>query len=268
MSRQESLLSKIYNNPNNPDLAGDELEILRNAITHNLPVSRNGLNVPELRTLLGYRVPQADVNDMKRAELIKKLKIHFMDLLDFSPPRRRSLSPQRRHSSLSPQRGRSRSPQRRSSLSPLRRRSPSPPAPVLAPVPPDAPPALLAPVDIFQSFLPPHLVNILDRYSIPPPPIEGKFVKEIALDGVPRYVVCHAGKAYVTHPKGGRMSVLDVESGALVDEWTIPGAGWLGGVAVHGEHLFVADYEKHCIRVLDMEGKQERQFGTSGSGNG
>jgi len=100
-----------------------------------------------------------------------------------------------------------------------------------------------------------------------PDPIEGKFVKEIALDGAPNNVARHEGKAYVIYAEG-KMSMLDVESGAVVKEWAISGAGAFKGVAVHGEHVFVADYGSDCIRVLDMEGKQERQFGTEGSGNG
>jgi len=99
-----------------------------------------------------------------------------------------------------------------------------------------------------------------------PDPIEGKFAKEITLDGKPLFVACHEGKAYVTHP-GGNMSVLDVESGAVVKKWTLPGARSLTGVAVHGEHVFVVDATKDCIHVLDMEGKQEGKFGTMGSGN-
>ena len=105
-----------------------------------------------------------------------------------------------------------------------------------------------------------------------PDPIEGKFIKEIALGGAlphaPSHVACHAGKAYVTHYEGDKISVLDVESGTVVDEWKIPGSLFLRGVAIHGEHVFVADASENCIRVLDMEGKQERQLGSRGLGNG
>jgi len=105
--------------------------------------------------------------------------------------------------------------------------------------------------------------------SVPvaPDPIEGKFVKEIASDRQPGFVACSEGRVYVTHWRNN-ISVLDVKSGAVVEEWTISGVGMLTAVAVYGEHMFVADASKHCIRVLDMEGKQERQFGTEGSATG
>jgi len=81
-------------------------------------------------------------------------------------------------------------------------------------------------------------------------------------------MACHADKIYVILAARGRVAVVDTGSGVVVEEWTIPEAGWLRGIVVHGGHIFVADYTHDCIRVLDMEGKQERQFGTRGSRKG
>jgi DNA-binding beta-propeller fold protein YncE len=100
-----------------------------------------------------------------------------------------------------------------------------------------------------------------------PDPIEGKTVKKILLGKKPRFVASRAGRSYVTSKKG-QISVLDIERGAVVEEWTIPGAEELTGVAVYGNYLFVADFNNHCIRVLNTEGKQERRIGNRGSGNG
>jgi len=102
-----------------------------------------------------------------------------------------------------------------------------------------------------------------------PDPIEGKVIYQISLSGRPMFVASHMGRAYITCEGYDQISVYDTRGRiATVTEWRIQGAGTLTGIAVSGNRLFVADFTHHCIRVLDMEGKQERQFGSGGSGNG
>jgi DNA-binding beta-propeller fold protein YncE len=40
------------------------------------------------------------------------------------------------------------------------------------------------------------------------------------------------------------------------------------GLAIGGENLFVADAERHCVVVFDLQGKFEREFGRRGTGPG
>ena len=56
--------------------------------------------------------------------------------------------------------------------------------------------------------------------------------------------------------------------GSLVREWGVKQFGWVAGLAVCGDLLYVVDTVRHCVQVFELDGTPVRTWGTKGKAQG